>query len=99
MWAPWPLAPATSALAAADALLYATADSVLYFEVVENRLRRRKLPGTDLARARQRTMYPASCQMYDAVTGDTPTLHGLALRPRGLPCVRDVLDMAPWVVW
>jgi len=84
---------------AADAVLHAMADDVLYFEIVDTSLRRRKGPQTEMARARQHMCFAVSLQMYSVCDASSSSADGATLRPQGFPEIRDLVDFAPWPLW
>jgi hypothetical protein len=95
----------TCALAEADALLHNFADGMRFMQLVEGKLRRRKVPCTVAARDRLSTWCPVSAQVLNADTtraflSEAPDhVDTLSLRPDGAPVVRDMLDLAPWRVF
>ena len=66
----------------------------LVFEVVEGRLRRRKVTLTDRTRARQGMQCLVSDQFYEGVNNDD----GVTLRPNGSPEDVDLTHVVPWAV-
>jgi hypothetical protein len=86
---------ACGTLANASSALYSSASKVLFFEVIEDKLRRRKVALTDLSRERQGMQCPASVQFYEGVHNEV----GTTLRPDGNPEVVDLMHVVPWVVW
>jgi hypothetical protein len=86
---------ACGTLANASNALYASASKVLFFEVIEDKLRRRKVALTDRSRERQGMQCPASVQFYEGVHKED----GATLRLNGNPEVVDLMHVVPWVVW
>ena len=84
---------------AADEVLHAMAEDILYFEIVDTNLRRRKGPQTEMARARQHMCFAVSLQMYSVCDASSSSADGATLRPQGLPEIRDLVDFAPWPLW
>ena len=83
----------------ADDMLHSLAESVLYFEVVDTNVGRRKLPHTELARGRRHKWFPVSFQQYTVCAEPTAAVESVTLRAHGLPHIRDLMDVAPWPVW
>ena len=83
----------------ADESLHGISESIMYFMVVETRLRRRKVARTEVSRARQHMLFPMSIQEYEPMPGSTEACERVSLRPHGLPLVRDLHDMASWLLW
>ena len=86
-------------LVAADEVLRAMAEDLLYFEVVDTNLRRRKGPQTEAARARQHMCFAASLHMNATVDASASVADRVILRPQGLPQIRGLVDFAPWALW
>ena len=86
---------ACGTLANAGNALYSSASKVLFFEVIEDKLRRRKVALTDRSRERQGMQCPASVQFYEGVHNEV----GTTLRLDGSPEVVDLMHVVPWVVW
>ena len=82
----------------ADDMLHALAESVLYFEVVDTNVGRRKLPHTEMARGRRHMWFPVSFQQYTVCAEPTAAVESATLRAHGLPHTRDLMDVAHWPV-
>ena len=95
----------TSALVSADAQLHEAGMAVQFMQLVEGRLRRRKLPCTESARLRRGMWCPVSVQLFSAETPMQPVwspdgdVQTTTVRPQGTPVVRDIVHLAPWRVW
>ena len=83
----------------ADDMLHALAESVLYFEVVDTSVGRRRLPQTEMARGRRLMWFPASFQQSTVCAEPTDAVESVTLRAHGLPNMRDLMDVAPWPIW
>jgi hypothetical protein len=91
-----------TSLHAADSVLQQVPHTVQYMQLVEAKLRRRKLPNTEGARLRRFMWCPASVQLLEEAhvleAGERGTApgHTVVLTPCGTPVVRDLLELTPW---
>ena len=69
-----------------------------FMQLVEGKLRRRKVPRTEAALARQAMWCPVSAQAYEEVAREGEAVDVVTLRPLGMPMVRDLLDLGDWRV-
>ena len=85
-------------LRAAEASLHDVAAGMRFMQLVEGKLRRRKVPRTEAALARQAMWCPVSAQAYEEVAREVEAVDVVTLRPLGMPMVRGLIDLGDWRV-